>query len=101
MKINTRKALATLVSVGAMVSILGCEAQQQLGSIQQRRVEVPQASGADESLDDRFGLTADAQDPSERDAEMGYGRWKGKPEPTGTAAKTSSTRRGKSWGGSP
>ncbi|MBL4699442.1 MAG: hypothetical protein JKX70_11480 [Phycisphaerales bacterium] len=101
MKINTRKAGYTLVSVFAMTSLLGCEAQQQLGSMQQRRVDVPEASGADESLDDRFGLTADAQDPSERDTELGYGRWKAKPETAGTAGPTSPNRRGKSWGDSP
>ncbi len=66
----------------------------------QRRVDVPNASGADESLEARFGLTDDAQDPSQRDAELGYGRWKAKPEPKGTASPTSPSRRG-SWTGSP
>ena len=71
----------------------GCE-------MQQRRMDVPQASGADEQINPEFGLTADAQDPSERDKEMGYGKWKAKPEPEGTRAPTSPTRRGASWGGS-
>lgn len=71
----------------------GCE-------LQQRRVDVNKASGADESIDPRFGLTADAQDPSERDKEMGYGKWKAKPEAEGTAAPTDPSRR-RNWGGSP
>ncbi len=79
--------IAVLIGLGA-----GCGLQ--------RRVEVPKASGADESLEERFGLTDDAQDPSERDAELGYGRWKAKPEPKGTASPTSPSRRG-SWTGSP
>jgi len=65
--------------------------------MQQRRVDVPMASGADEGLNPAFGLTADAQDPSERDKELGYGKWKAKPEPTGTRAPTSPTRRGSHW----
>lgn len=66
--------------------------------LQQRRVDVKQASGADEGIDDRFGLTADAQDPTERDKELGYGKWKAKPEPEGTASPTNPSRRGSSWG---
>jgi hypothetical protein len=90
------------VCLGLLVSVvmLGCESQQ-LGSLQTRRVDVPTASGADDSIDERFGLTDDAQDPSKRDAEMGYGRWKAKPEVKGTAAPTSPSRRGSSWTGSP
>ena len=80
--------LGTFVLTGAALS--ACE-------VQQRRVDVPEPSGADESIDSRFGLTADAQDPQERDKELGYGRWKAKPEPEGTRAPTSPTRRG-SWG---
>lgn len=66
--------------------------------MQQRRVDVPQPTGADEQVNSRFGLTADAQDPSERDKELGYGKWKAKPEPEGTRAPTSPTRRGAAWG---
>ena len=61
--------------------------------LQKRRVELKQASGADSSLDDRFGLTDDAQDPSERDKELGYGRWKAKPDPVGTDSPTNPSRR--------
>lgn len=88
--------------LGLLMSVVmvGCETQQ-LGELRQRRVEVPVASGADESVDERFGLSDDAQDPSERDAQMGYGRWKAKPEVEGTAAPTSPKRRGASWSGSP
>ena len=63
----------------------------------ERRVDVAQPSGEDGSIDDRFDLNADAQDPSKRDRELGYGRWKGKPETKGTAEKTSRTRRGETW----
>ena len=76
---------------GAMLFVGGCE-------LQQRRVDVKQASGADSSIDPRFGLTADAQDPSERDKEMGYGKWKAKPETEGTASPTDPSRRGSTWG---
>ncbi|MCA9276621.1 MAG: hypothetical protein KDA29_11390 [Phycisphaerales bacterium] len=79
------------VFIAAMLCLGGCE-------MQQRRVDVPQPTGADEQVDPRFGLTADAQDPSERDKELGYGKWKAKPEPEGTRAPTSPTRRGSSWG---
>ena len=74
-----------------MLGVAGCE-------VQQRRVDVPQATGADESLESRFGLSADAQDPSERDKELGYGKWKAKPETTGTKDPTSPSRRGSNWG---
>lgn len=79
--------------IASVVACLGtgCE-------LQQRRVDVDQASGADSRIDDRFGLTADAQDPSERDKELGYGKWKAKPEVEGTAAPTNPSRRGSSWG---
>lgn len=65
--------------------------------LQQRRVDVPTASGANKALDPQFGLTADAQDPSERDKQLGYGKWKAKPEATGTRAPTSPERRGSHW----
>ena len=65
--VRTGVALASVL--GAMIVLGGCE-------LQQRRVDVPEPTGSDESLDDRFGLTDDAQDPSERDKELGYGRWK-------------------------
>ncbi len=61
--------------------------------LQKRRVEIKQSSGADEGIDSRFGLTDDAQDPSERDKELGYGRWRQKPEPDGTLSPTSPARR--------
>ena len=89
--VRTGVALASML--GVMFVLSGC-------ALQQRRVDVPEATGSDESLDERFGLTDDAQDPSERDKELGYGRWKAKPEPTGTATKTSPSRRG-SWTGQP
>lgn len=81
----------SLVGGLMLTATIGC-------GLQQRRVDVDQASGADEGLDPRFGLTADAQDPTERDKEMGYGKWKAKPESEGTRAPTSPTRRGSSWG---
>lgn len=69
-------------------------------AMQQRRVDVIEPTGADDAIDNRFGLTADAQDPSERDKELGYGRWKAKPEPKGTSNPTDPDRRG-TWTGSP
>ncbi len=92
-KRSTARPFAYLVVTASFIALLsGCGLQ--------RRVDVPNASGADESLEARFGLTDDAQDPSQRDAELGYGRWKAKPEPKGTASPTSPSRRG-SWTGSP
>ena len=41
----------------------------------------------------RLGLTPDARDPTERDNEAGYGRWRTKPEPTGTADPLAPSRR--------
>jgi hypothetical protein len=82
---------SVLVGLGAIFFVTGCE-------LQQRRVDVKQASGADSEIDPRFGLTADAQDPSERDKELGYGKWKAKPETAGTEDPTSPTRRGSTWG---
>ena len=88
----TQIAVRSGLVLGLCLMIAGCE-------LQQRRVELDTASGVDDSLDDRFGLTDDAQDPSERDSELGYGRWKAKPEPVGTDSPTSPDRRGSSWGG--
>ena len=82
---------AILICGASLMAAAGCE-------MQQRRVDVDQPSGADEDLNSRFGLTADAQDPTERDKELGYGKWKAKPESEGTRAPTSPTRRGSSWG---
>lgn len=100
MKINQRTAAMSMAYLVAITLLTGCKAQQGLNSLQLRRVDVPVATGADESLDDRFGLTADAQDPHQRDEEMGYGRWKSKPDPEGTSPPTSPSRRS-SWTGSP
>jgi len=83
------QALAlSVIGVVFLGSAAGCR------DLQKRRVELKQSSGADQDLVDRFGLTNDAQDPSERDKELGYGRWKEKPETDGTADPTSPARRG-------
>jgi len=71
----------------SLISMGGCR------DLQKRRVDLKQASGADQDLQNRFGLTADAQDPSERDKELGYGRWKQKPETEGTSSPTDPARR--------
>ncbi len=76
-----------LITTGFLSSATGCR------DLQRRRVEINKASGADADLEDRFGLTADAQDPSERDKELGYGRWKQKPETEGTNSPTDPSRR--------
>ncbi|MDF1809940.1 MAG: hypothetical protein P1U42_09620 [Phycisphaerales bacterium] len=93
MKIEKKTILRNVSYLFVIAVFTGCE-------LQQRRVEVREASGADESLDSRFELTGDAQDPTEKDAQLGYGRWKAKPETTGTDAPTDPDRRG-SWTGSP
>lgn len=92
MQSHTKRAiLRSIAPVALTLTLVGCS--QAL----QRRVEVTQPSGADPALDDRFGLSADAQDPTERDNELGYGRWKAKPEPVGTGNPKSPTRRGEMW----
>lgn len=93
---RSQACFSTLALLGmcAMLCMPGCR------DLQKRRVEVKQSSGADADLQDRFGLTADAQDPSERDKELGYGRWQTKPETEGTASPTSPSRR-KPIGGNP
>lgn len=83
--------LRAIIPLTLTLLLTGC------GAALQRRVDVPQPSGADESIDERFGLTADAQDPTQRDNELGYSRWKAKPEPTGTNDPRSSARRGETW----
>ena len=42
---------------------------------------------------DRFGLTPDAQDPTRRNLEAGFYRWKEAPEAEGTYAPNSPNRR--------
>lgn len=73
----------------AMALHTGC------GELLQRRVEVPEPTGADPELEERFGLTGDAQDPTERDTQLGYGRWKHPPESEGTKDPKSPDRRGR------
>ena len=90
---HTRSVTLAALAIGVLLSMTAC------GEMLQRRADVEQPSGADPALESKFGLTADAQDPSERDKELGYGRWKAKPEPTGTDSPTSPDRR-KGYGGS-
>lgn len=42
---------------------------------------------------DRFGLTPDAQDPTQRNLEAGFYRWKEAPETEGTYSPNSPNRR--------
>jgi len=80
---------ALLVVIGGFVaSSWGCG-----DDLLRRRVEVPEPSGADPELRERFGITDDAQDPTERDTELGYGRWKEAPETEGTKDPFSPSRR--------
>jgi len=90
---STERSRLGLVAGLAAAGVLLCGTLGGCRDLQKRRVELKQASGADGSLDDRFGLTADAQDPSERDKELGYGRWKAKPETAGTSSPTDPDRR--------
>jgi len=93
MQMNKSTRQIMMISIGAALLAFNAGCQ-----LQQRRVDVKQPSGADQSLENRFGLTADAQDPTERDKELGYGMWKAKPEPEGTAAPSDPSRRGSNWG---
>lgn len=77
---------AAILSSGLAMSACGDQ-------LLRRRVDVDKAQGADPDLERRFGITSDAQDPSERDEELGYGRWKQAPETEGTAPPTSYKRR--------
>lgn len=83
----TRTAMLFVCGVALLVTMTGCQ------DLQKRRVELKQSSGADPDLEERFGLTDDAQDPSERDRELGYGRWREKPETAGTSSPTDPARR--------
>lgn len=65
-----------------MLSSMGCG---------QKRDPVPE--GVDPDTAARLGLTEDARDPTQRDKEAGYYKWKEKPEPIGTDAPTSPSRR--------
>ena len=78
--------LAALVAIPALA---GCEN----ADIRQRRVDVPQGSGADPDLQARFGLTNDAQDPTQKQKELGAGWWKSPDETEGTKSPTSPSRR--------
>ncbi len=53
----------------------------------------PVPEGVDDSTAARLRLTEDAKDPTVRDDEAGYNRWRPKPEPEGTAAPLSPARR--------
>lgn len=63
------------------------------GGCAKQRAEQPVSSTVDPEMAARLGLTADAIDPTKRDEQAGYNRWKPKPEPEGTAAPLSPTRR--------
>jgi hypothetical protein len=101
LNLNEKQA-RTRLSFALICGIFVCSVGLMSGcqDLQKRRVDIKQSSGADPELQDRFGLTADAQDPSERDKELGYGRWKTKPETEGTASPNSPARR-QNIGGNP
>lgn len=84
---SSRPVGVLLCGLGILTASTGCR------DLQKRRVELKESSGANPDLEERFGLTGDAQDPSERDKEMGYGKWKPKPEPEGTSSPTDPARR--------
>lgn len=87
-------AQRSMLTSGCVLALAGLLAfQTGCRDLQKRRVDIVQPSGADADLENRFGLTADAQDPSERDKELGYGRWKLKPEADGTESPNSPNRR--------
>jgi hypothetical protein len=87
-EIHTRPGLGfILIGVALVFLSSGCR------DLQKRRIELKQSSGANPDLEDRFGLTNDAQDPTERDKELGYGKWRQKPEADGTDSPNSPNRR--------
>ena len=88
---NPQRSVCSVLAaaIGCTALTSGCATS----NLYKRKEEVKTASGPEEDLADRFGLTADAQDPSQRDDELGYGRWKQKPETEGTASPTSPKRR--------
>jgi hypothetical protein len=53
----------------------------------------PTPSTVDAETAARLQLTEDAKDPTLRDNEAGYNRWRPKPEPEGTAPPMSPSRR--------
>lgn len=53
----------------------------------------PTRPSIDPGTADRLGLTEDARDPTQRDLDAGYYKWKAKPEPEGTLDPTSPGRR--------
>ncbi len=61
------------------------------GCARQKSDPVPSTVDADTAA--RLQLTEDAKDPSLRDREAGYNRWRPKPEPEGTAQPLSPSRR--------
>lgn len=72
----------TVTTAALLTALVGCGAPH--------RADTDQPAA---EINPAFELTHDAQDPSERDKELGYGRWKAKPEPEGTRSPTSPTRR--------
>lgn len=85
-------AIAAAVRRPTLVGLLWL-ALVALAACSPKRVEAPVMDHVDPATSDRLGLTADAIDPTERDALAGYNRWTPKPEPEGTAAPLSPTRR--------
>ncbi len=53
----------------------------------------PTPATVDAETASRLNLTEDAKDPTVRDLESGYDRWRPKPEPEGTASPMSPARR--------
>lgn len=80
---------ALLRTLPVCVSLLGCLLA--MGCGQKRTEPVPPTVDAETAA--RLGLTQDAKDPTVRDNEAGYNRWRPKPEPEGTASPLSPSRR--------
>lgn len=76
-------------AVPVCVTLLGCLLSA--GCSQKRTEPVP--ASVDAETASRLGLTEDAKDPTVRDNEAGYNRWRAKPEPEGTASPMSPARR--------
>lgn len=75
--------MVLLATMTALLAAAGCSKQK----------SDPAPATVDPETAAKLQLTEDAKDPTQRDNEAGYNRWRPKPEPEGTASPLSPTRR--------
>lgn len=78
----TRRTTAAIASISALLALTACGQKRE-----QKSAELDPGQAA------RFGLTPDAADPTQRNLDAGYYRWKEAPEAEGTYAPNSPERR--------